>query len=110
MKSWILALALSAPLTALATDFTDCEVLEIVAAGDQNGHVGLSCLVSNRPACAVAGTWVGFDKSTVAGKHYLAVFLTAQAMNARVSGWIDRSVCSPVQGNVALLAQVRMKR
>lgn len=95
---------------ALASDFAGCDVVEIVTAGDQNGHVQLSCLVSNVPACAVAANYVGFDKSTPAGKQYLAMFMFAQATNAKVEGSVDRAQCPAWQSNVPLLVHLRVKR
>lgn len=109
MKEPIL-IALLLPFSVAASDFSNCEVVEIVAMGEQNGHVQLSCNVSNFPACATANNFVGFDKSTTAGKQYFAMFLAAQATNAKVEGSIDHTICSPWQGNVPLLTHLRMKR
>src|SRR5262245_8850201 len=61
-----------------AYDFTDCQVLEVVAAGDHNGHAFLDCTVSNAPACAIP-RYIGFDKATDSGKQFLAMLLSAQA-------------------------------
>jgi hypothetical protein len=101
---------LSAPLLAKALDFSDCTVGEIVVAGDQNAHVQLSCAVSNAPACAVAPTYVGFDKSTAAGKQYLALFMLAQATGGKVAGLVDHASCPAWQGNVAYLSHLRVSK
>lgn len=90
-----------------AEDFTTCNVVEIVAAGDQNVHVQLSCYVANLPPCAGATNYIGFDATTPAGKHYFALLSMALAMNLRVTGSVDRASCAP-QGNVALLQSLRV--
>jgi hypothetical protein len=95
---------------AYALDFSGCSVIEIVAEGDQNGHVQLSCNVANAPACAVASNFVGFDKSTAAGKQYMALFVSAQAMGAKVSGDINHSTCPAWQNNVPTLVHLRVSR
>lgn len=99
-------------VSVFASDFVNCEVVEIVVAGDQNGHVNLNCPVPivGAPACATAGSYVGFDKSTIDGKHFLALATMALAMNFKLEGTVDRSVCSPYQGNVALLKALRVRR
>ena len=104
------ALVVATTGVAYASDFVGCDVVEIVAVGDQNAHVQLSCAVSNAPACAVANTYVGFDKSTAAGKQYLAMFMFAQATNAKVEGLVDHTQCPVWQSNVSLLVMLRVKR
>ena len=79
-----------------------------MVAGDQNGHVRLNCLIANLPACATQ-SWVAFDRSSVAGKHYLAMFFYAQSVGAKLEGYVAQT-CSPVQGNVALLINLRVTR
>jgi hypothetical protein len=109
----VMSAVLMAPpsASAAAFDFSDCTVIEIVAAGDQNAHVQLSCYVSNAPACAATGaTYVGFDKSTTSGKEYLALFMMAQAIGGKVAGYVDHAACSPWQGNVAYLNHLRVSR
>jgi hypothetical protein len=64
----ILGLA-AVPPVGTSRDFDDCQVVEVIVAGTNNGHVRLSCNVSERPACATAGPYVGFDKSTDEGKQ-----------------------------------------
>lgn len=108
LATCILSLSITAP--SFSTDFTDCQVVEIVLAGEQNAHVQLNCPVQNAPPCAVANSYVGFDKSTTAGKQYLALLIYAHANNAKVTGDIDKAICSPWQGNVPLLTHMRMKR
>lgn len=112
MKASIVVFAALAalPLSAAASDFSACDVVEIVLAGDQNAHVQLSCTVANAPACASSPNFVGFDKSTNSGKQYLALFMSAQSMNAKVEGYVDHTSCSPWQGNVPLLTMLRVKR
>jgi len=105
--SIVLSTFFVAPVSA--SDFSACEVVEIVVAGEQNAHVQLSCSVSNRPPCAVAQSYVAFDKSTAAGKQYLALFMSAQAMNAKVEGFVDQA-CPAWQSNVALLSHLRVKK
>jgi hypothetical protein len=102
--------AVIAPAPALAYDFTDCTVGEIVSAGDQNAHVQLGCYVTNVPACATGANYVGFDKSTTAGKQYLALFMMVQETGGKVTGYVDHAVCSPWQGNVPYLNHLRVAR
>jgi hypothetical protein len=108
----IIAVAFSALFSsyAVAFDFENCHVVEIVVHGDQNAHVQLDCTVNNAPACATANTYFGFDKSTPAGKQLLAMVMTAQASGASLTGLVDPNVCSPFQGNVALLIHLRVRR
>ena len=73
---------------AVAFDFTECHIGEIVLDGDQNAHVQLDCLINNAPACATANMYFGFDRSTPTGKQYLAMVMTAQASGARVTGQV----------------------
>lgn len=94
---------------AQAFAFDNCAVGEIVFAGEFNAHVQLSCEVAGRPACATAGAYVGFDKSTAAGNHWLAAFMPAQARGSVVTGHVNVTVCSPHQGNVALLTYLRLR-
>ena len=101
---------LSSSALAQGFDFSACMVNEIVVSGDQNAHVQLSCNVSNGPACAAASNYVGFDKSTTAGKQYLALFMMAQSTGAKVTGMVDHAACSPWQGNVAYLTHLRVNR
>jgi hypothetical protein len=101
---------LIAPSLAKALDFSGCTVGEIVVAGDQNAHVQLSCAVSNAPPCAVGVTYVGFDKSTAAGKQYLALFVLAQATGGKVAGFVDHASCPPWQGNVTYLTHLRVSK
>ena len=93
-----------------AHDFDSCKIVEVVAAGAQNGHIQLDCVVKNAPACAGAPSFVGFDKSTEEGKQYLSIALAAFATNANVSGNVDKNACSPHQGNVPLLQHLRLKK
>ena len=104
-------LILQASFSALASDFVNCDIAEVVVSGDQNGHVGLICPlpIVGAPACATAGGFVGFDKSTTEGKHFLALFSMALAMNLKVEGMVNRSICSPYQNNVALLTSLRVR-
>jgi hypothetical protein len=112
MKKRIVPFLFSTLLSSLASasDFSGCGIVEIVLVGDQNAHVQLNCLISNRPACASAGNFFGFDKSTPAGKQYLAMVMAAQAMNATVEGFVDQNSCPAWQGNVALLVHLRVKK
>lgn len=99
------------PASALAArDFQNCKILEIVVAGAQNSHVRMNCHVEPRPACASAGTWFGFDKSTEEGKQYLSIALTAYSTNSNVSGYVHNTLCSPYQGNVSWLRHIRMTK
>lgn len=107
--SFLHALVLLTPAPALAQNFINCDVLEIVASGGVNGHANLSCVPAGLPPCAVGMPWVAFDRSTTDGKHYLAMFMMAQATGAKVSGWVNPS-CPAWQNNVALLAQLRVRR
>lgn len=93
-----------------AFDFTDCDVVQIVVNGDQNSHVQLSCDVANLPACATSHSFVTYDKSTPSGKQYLALFMYAQAVSAKVSGYVDRNTCPVWQTNVVLLTDLRVHR
>jgi hypothetical protein len=108
LATGILCLSINAP--SFSADFTECQVIEIVLAGEQNAHVLLNCPTQNAPTCASANNYVGFDKSTTAGKQYLALLIYAHANNAKVTGDIDKAICSPWQGNVPLLTHLRMKR
>lgn len=90
-----------------AGEFVGCKVVEVVVDGGNNGHVGLNCEVSGRPACAAASSYVAFDKLTEAGKQWLAAFLAAQASGARVSG-VTADTCSPWQQNVVHLLSLRV--
>jgi hypothetical protein len=105
---FVLALLLSP--YAEAFDFNGCEITEIVLAGDQNAHVGLNCTISNIPACAVSSNYFGFDKTTLAGKQYLAMLMSAQAMGSKITGIVDHSICPVFQGNVALLNHLRVAK
>lgn len=111
MKRLITSIVLSTCFAApvFAYDFSGCEVAEIVLVGEQNAHVQLSCEVKNLPPCAVAKTFVAFDKSTDAGKQYLALFMSAQAMSGKVTGTVFQT-CSTWQTNVALLGHLRVKK
>lgn len=88
-----------------AGTFSACTVIAVIVQGDQNGYIQIACPapMTALPACASAPAYVGFDKSTPAGKQYLALFTYAQAVGAKISGNIDATSCSPWQGNVALL-------
>lgn len=110
MKNLFIALALAtlSAAPAYAYDFSGCQVTEIVLAGENNAHVRLSCSAINTPACATAKNFIGFDKSTTGGKQYLAMLMMAHAMNGKVEGTVDHSVCAPHQGNVPLLAHLRV--
>lgn len=112
MKAPTIAFAACAFFTmgASASDFAGCDVVRIVATGDQNAHVQLSCIVANIPPCASASQFVAFDKSTTAGKQYLALFMSAQAMNAKVEGYVDHASCAPWQGNVVLLTYLSVTK
>ncbi len=110
-KATLLSIALS--LTAslsYAHDFTGCKVIEIIASGEKNGHIQLNCTVNPRPNNCVAGNYVGFDKSTTEGKQYLSMALTAFARNAKVTGDVDSTSCSPYQGNVPWLKHLRLSK
>jgi hypothetical protein len=108
----VVSAVLMAPASASAAafDFSDCTVIEIVAAGDQNAHVQLSCYVTNAPACATSANFVSFDKSTTAGKEYLSLFMMAQAMGGKVTGYVDHASCPPWLGNVPYLNHLRVTR
>ena len=92
---------------ARAGEFTKCKVVEVVADAGNNGHVGLNCDVSGRPTCAVAGSYVAFDKLSEPGKQWLSAFLAAQASGALVSGMTVDS-CSPWQPNAVMLWNLRI--
>ena len=94
---------LTAP--AYAADFNACSVVQIVVVGDQNAHVQISCPVpiSNVPACASVPSFIGFDKSTPAGKQYLSLLTYAHAIGGKVGGYVNPNSCSPWQTNVAWL-------
>ncbi len=116
MKALLAALSITAsafvatPAFAQNFNFSNCDVVEIVSHGDQqNAHVQLSCNLSGAPACAVASNYVAFDNSTAEGKQWLAMFLMAQATNAKLSGFVHGH-CPAFQTNVAQLFQVRMRR
>lgn len=98
--------------TAAAYDFSACQVMEVVLADAQNAHVQLSCSISNRPTCASTSAYFTFDKSTTAGKQYLALILSAQAQSANLTGNVshDEGSCPAWQSNVALLVHLRMTR
>ncbi|MCC4796840.1 hypothetical protein BCT30_16565 [Enterovibrio norvegicus] len=95
---------------AYSADFDNCKVTEIIAAGPTNGHVALDCIIEPRPACASAGNFFGFDKSTDEGKQYMSMVLTAFASNATLTGYVIDSQCSLHQGNVALLEHLRLRK
>ena len=94
-----------------AFDFSGCQVMEIVAADTYNAHVHLNCAIANRPTCAV-DTYFAFDKSTTAGKQYLAMVMSAQALGAYLTGNVvhDEGSCPGWQSNVALLNHLRLTR
>jgi len=96
---------------AFSFDFVGCQVVEVVVADVQNAHVHLNCAVANRPACAT-DSFFTFDKSTTAGKEYLAMAMSAQALGAYLTGNIvhDEGSCPTWQSNVALLNHLRMTR
>ncbi|WP_413701172.1 hypothetical protein ACLKMH_05525 [Psychromonas sp. KJ10-10] len=98
------------PIISNAMDFDNCKVIEIVTEGKNNANIRLNCLVTNGPAYANAGDYVGFDKSTDAGKQYMSVFLTAFASSASVAGLVNDTYCSLYQGNVALIEHLRMTK
>ena len=113
MKARILtftACTLVAMNASAAPDFSGCDVLRVIATGEQNGHVHLSCQVSNLPACATANQFVAFDRSTTTGKHYMAMFMSAQAMGGKVEGNIDRASCAPWQSNVGVLTYLSVTK
>jgi hypothetical protein len=89
--------------------FNNCEVLEIVITGTQNGHAQLSCIPSALPPCAAGNPWVAFDKSTPDGRQYLAMLTLAQSTGAKVSGYVANA-CPAWQNNVALLQHLRLRR
>jgi len=107
----VLILLFSSLVTSFsyAEDFKDCQVVEVVSAGEKNSHVLLDCEihVDARPSCALPN-FVGFDNSTVEGKNYMSMVLTAFASGAKLRGFVDGLVCSPFQNNVALLNHLRM--
>ncbi len=100
------------PLKLSAADFENCKIVEVVVSGELNAHVALDCTISNRPSCATAGHYFGFNKSTETGKQYLSTVLTAFAANMNVAGYVDSSPnsCPSWQTNVALLTHLRIKR
>jgi hypothetical protein len=114
MKKFLLMGAFVAgliPSISYSWDFTDCNVVTIIAEGANNGQVALSCNINNVPICgAQLPAYFGFDKSTEEGKQYLSIVLTAFASGAKVSGAVDHSSCSPYQGNVALLKSIGIKK
>ncbi len=91
-------------LPAFAGSFSACTVVAIIVVGDQNAHIQLNCPAAfvGPPVCSIPG-FVGFDKSTPAGKQYLSLFTYAQAVGGKVGGNIDATSCPPFQTNVALL-------
>jgi hypothetical protein len=106
MKLLTAAIALSACFSApaIAGTFSACTVVSIIVIGDQNAHIQLNCPAAfvSPPACSLPG-YVGFDKSTPAGKQYLSLFTYAHAVGGKVGGNIDSTYCSPFQTNVALM-------
>jgi hypothetical protein len=100
----------ASPLACSAADFENCKVTEIVSAGIHNGHVAMDCTINPRPACAAAGNFFGFDKSTEEGKQYMSMILTAFASGSTLTGYVDDAQCSPYQGNVAWLKHLRMRK
>jgi hypothetical protein len=100
---------LVSPLSYSA-DFDNCRVVEIVSAGPNNAHVNMDCAIAQRPTCAVAGTYFGFDKATEEGKQYMSMVLTAYATGSYLTGKVHDTQCSPYQGNVALLQSLRMRK
>jgi hypothetical protein len=101
---------IATPAVAQNFNFSSCDVVEIVSQGDQqNAHVQLSCVISSPPACAAGNNYVAFDKSTSEGKQWLAMFLMAQATNAKVTGFVH-GYCPAFQTNVAQLAHLRLRR
>lgn len=107
---FLLLLSFFSVSSANSADFDNCKVTEIISAGPKNGHVALSCMVQPRPACASAGNFIGFDKSTEEGKQYMAMVLAAFASDFTVTGYVDDLQCSPHQGNVALLTHIRLRK
>lgn len=90
--------------------FNNCDIVEIVVGQDPyNAHIQLSCVPSPQPPCAMGNPFVAFDKSTAAGRQFLALFIMAQASGRKVSGFVDSS-CASFQTNVALLTQLRVQR
>ena len=106
----IAILALTTSANCFAFDFQNCRVAEVIIAGVHNAHVRLDCQISPRPACASAGNYFGFDKSTEEGNQYLSVVLTAYASDSLLTGNVDNSRCPASQGNVALLNHIRMTK
>lgn len=92
-----------------AQDFTSCKVVEIVASGKENGHIQLNCTVNNPKGCQVAN-FVGFDKSTIEGEHFLTLALTAFVADLHVSGHVDHNTCAPYQGNIPKLTSLRLTK
>lgn len=101
------------PNIALAWDFTECQVVEIILGDDdRNAHARLSCEIVNIPTCAItANSYFAFDRSTESGKQKLVMVMSAHATNMKVTGTIVRAEnsCPTWQGNVALLASLRTK-
>lgn len=95
-------------IAAHAGTFACCTVGTIVTAGDQNVHVYLQCPTAfvDNPPCANAGTWIGFDGTSPAGKRYLSLVSLALAVGLKLDGTFD-AVCSPYQSNVVLLSSLR---
>ena len=110
MKKIILMMFCLFTTPAFAWDFTACNVVEIVITGEKNAHIQLNCVVVNAPACAAGSTFVGFDKSTTAGKQYLALFTTAFTMNMKVTGFVDHTSCPVWQPNVSMLTHLRVTK
>lgn len=98
------------PMYALAFDFNGCSIVDIVTDGDKNAHIQLSCFIQNAPTCATSSNFFGFDKSTSAGKQWLAMVSLAYATNSKVTGNVSRSSCAAFQGNVTNLEHLRVSK
>lgn len=96
--------------TSFAIDFDSCLVKEVIVIGETLGEARLDCTISNTPACAVNLIYLGFDKSTQAGKDYLQLLMFALENNAKVTGTVDHNVCFSQQPNVPLLNHLRVTR
>jgi len=110
---FIILTLLIVPNYTFAWDFSECLVAEVILGDDdRNAHVQLDCSISNVPSCAVANRYFAIDRSTESGKQKLALVMTAQASGMKVTGNIvqGENSCPVWQGNVALLAHLRVKK
>lgn len=92
-----------------AWDFSGCKITEVVIGGSQNAHIALNCGIK-APACATAGNYFAFDKSTKEGEQYLSMVMMAFSMDLPVTGLVDDNICPSFQPNVSLLEHIRVKK